>query len=65
LYLKVQKLLAHDATHDASPPPIASKRRPGPKQLNYGIPTDHWPMIMHRVVENHESLHHVADEYGV
>ena len=31
LYLKVQNLLAHGETHDASPPPIVGKRRPGPK----------------------------------
>jgi hypothetical protein len=65
LYLKVQQLLAHDETHDASPPPIDSKRRPGPKQPKYGIPTELWPMIMHRVVENNESLRQVADAYGV
>jgi hypothetical protein len=65
LYLKVQALLAHDEAHDVSPPRIVSKRRPGPKQPKYGIPTEHWPMIMHRVVENNESLRQVADEYGV
>jgi hypothetical protein len=65
LYLKVQQVLAHNETHDASPPPIVSKRRPGPKQPNYGIPPEHWPLIMHRVVENTESLRKVADEYGV
>ena len=65
LYLKGQQLLAHEEAHDASPPPIVSKRRPGPKQPKYGIPTEHWPMIMHRVVENNESLRQVADEYGV
>jgi hypothetical protein len=65
LYLKVQQLLARDGTHDASPPPIVSKRRPGPKQPHYGIPPEHWPLIMHRVVENTESLRKVADAYGV
>src|SRR5438034_6110453 len=63
LDLKVQQLLAHDETHDASPPPIVSKRRPGPKQLNYGIPTEHWPVIIHRVVENNEPLRAVAHKY--
>jgi hypothetical protein len=31
LYLKVQDLLAHDETHDVSPPAMGGKRRPGPK----------------------------------
>ena len=65
LYLKVQHLLGHDESHDASPPPIVSKRRPGPKQPRYAIPTEHWPLIIHRVVENTEPLRKVADEYGV
>jgi hypothetical protein len=65
LYLKVQQLLAHDETHDAISPPIVSKRRPGPKQPNYGIPPEYWPLIMHRVAENKEPLRKVADEYGV
>jgi hypothetical protein len=65
LYLKVQQSLAHDETHDASPPPIVSKRRPGPKLPKYGIPPEHWPLIMQRVVENNESLRAIAQEYGV
>jgi hypothetical protein len=65
LYLKVQQLLAHDKTHDASPPPLVGKRRPGPRQPNYAIPPEHWPTIIHRVVENNEPLRQVADEYGV
>jgi DNA-directed RNA polymerase subunit N (RpoN/RPB10) len=44
---------------------MVSKRRPGPKQPKYAVPTEHWPLIMHRVVENNESLRQVADEYGV
>ena len=58
-------MLAHDEAHDASPPPIVGKRRPGPKHPNYGVPTEHWPMVIHRVVENNEPLRKVADEYGV
>ena len=65
LYLKVQDLLVHDETHYVSPPPIVSKRRPGPKQPHYGIPPEHWPLIMHRVVENNEPLRAVALDYGV
>ena len=58
-------MLAHDEAHDANPPPIVGKRRPGPKHPKYGIPTEHWPMIIHRVVENNEPLRTVAQEYGV
>ncbi len=65
LYLKVQQLLAHDESHDASPPPMVSKRRPGPKQPNYGIPPEQWLLIMHRVVEQKEPLRTVAAAYGV
>src|SRR2546430_7889844 len=65
LYLKVQDLLAHDETHDASPPPMGGKRRPGPKHPKYALPTERWPMIIHRVVENNEPLRAVAQEYGV
>jgi len=65
LYLKVQDVLAHDEAHDVSPPPIVGKRRPGPKHPKYGVPAEHWPMIIHRVVENNESLRTVAQEYGV
>ena len=65
LYLKVQQLLAHDETHDGSPPPIVNKRRPGPKQPKYGIPPEHWPIIMQRVVESKKSLRAIAQEYGV
>jgi hypothetical protein len=65
LYLKVQLLLAHDETHDASPLPIVSKRRPGPKQPKYGIPTELWPTVVQCVVEQKESLRTVAAAYGV
>jgi hypothetical protein len=65
LYLKVQQLLASDESHGASPPPMVSKRRPGPKQPNYGIPTEDWPTIVHRVVEQKEPLSTVAVAYGV
>jgi hypothetical protein len=65
LYLKVQALLAHDDAHDSGPPAIVVKRRPGPTHPKYGVPTEHWPMIIHRVVENNEPLRAVAQEYGV
>jgi hypothetical protein len=65
LYLKVQHLLAHDETADVSPPSIVGERRPGPKHPNDGVPTEHRPLIIHRVVENNEPLRQVANEYGV
>ena len=65
LSLKVQRLLAHDETPDASPPAMGGKRRPGPKHPNYALPAEHWPMVLHRVVENNEPFRTVAQEYGV
>src|SRR2546430_11942488 len=65
LYLKVQDLLAHDETHEANPPPMGGKRRPGPKHPAYGIPPSHWPMVLHRVMEKKEPLRTVAAAYGV
>ena len=58
-------MLAHDKVHDVSPPPIVGKRRPGPKHPKYGIPTEHWPIIIHRVVEQREPLRTVAVAYDV
>ncbi len=58
-------MLAHDEAYDASPPPIVGKRRPGPKNPNYGIPAEHWPMVIHRIVEQKEPLRTVAAAYGV
>jgi hypothetical protein len=65
LYLKVQQLLAEDEQAAGSPPPLLPHRRPGPKHPKYGIPTEHWPMVLHRVLENQEPLRAVAQEYGV
>jgi hypothetical protein len=65
LYLKVQDMLAHDEAHETSPPPIVGKRRPGPKHPAYGIPASQWPTVVHRVVEQKESLRAVAAAYGV
>ena len=61
----MQRLLAHDETPDAGPPPMGGKRRPGPKHPKYGVPTEHWPMIIHRVVDQKEPLRTVAAAYGV
>jgi hypothetical protein len=65
LYQKVQRLLAGDETPEGSHPPVMKYRRPGPKHLSYGIPTSEWPTVVHRVVEQKESLRTVAAAYGV
>ena len=44
---------------------IETQRRPGPKDIPYGIPEDQWPTVLHRVLEHKESLRRVADDYGV
>ena len=65
-YLKVQDLLAHDETHDVSPSPVVIQhRQPGPKQSADALPTSEWPTVLHRVVEQKESLRTVAATYGV
>ena len=65
LYLKVQHSLAEDALFHRSNPPLNEHRRPGPKHPNYGIPTELWPTVIHRVVEQKEPLRTVAAAYGV
>jgi hypothetical protein len=65
LYLKVQEHPANDKALDTNPPPIVGKRRPGQKHPHYAIPTEHWPMIMQRVIEQREPLRTVAAAYGV
>jgi IS30 family transposase len=40
-------------------------RRPGPKHPKYGIPTEHWPMVIHRIMEQKEPFRTVAAAYGV
>ena len=65
LYLKVHHLLAGDELYQRRDPPLLKRRRPGPKQPNYGIPADLWPTVLQRVVEQKESLRTVAAVYGV
>ncbi len=45
-------------------PVVELQRRPGPKDIPYGIPEDQWPDVLARV-ENHESYRQVANDYGV
>ena len=65
LYLKVQYLLAEDKLVQSNNPPLLKQRRPGPKQPNYGIPTELWPTVVQRVVEQQEPLCTVAAAYYV
>ncbi len=43
---------------------IETQRRPGPKEIPYGIPEDQWPTVLKRV-ENHESYRIIARDYSV
>jgi transposase len=43
---------------------VETQRRPGPKDIPYGIPEEEWPVVLVRV-ENHESYRKVANDYGV
>jgi hypothetical protein len=62
----MQHLLAEEETPEGTPSPVVIKhRRPGPTHPKYGIPSEHWPMVMHRVVEQKEPLRTVAAAYGV
>jgi hypothetical protein len=65
LYQKVQQLLAQDETTAGSNSSVVKHRRPGPKNRAYGISSEQWPAVLHRVLENHESLRTIAAEYGV
>src|SRR5947209_8485136 len=56
---------ASDETSEGSHAPLVIKQRPGPKHLSYGISTSDWPTVVHRVVEQKESLRTVAAAYGV
>jgi hypothetical protein len=40
-------------------------RHPGPAKPRYEIPSEEWPTVLRRVVENQEPLRQVADDYGV
>src|SRR2546430_17250298 len=58
---KLKHLLAEDGTQ----PPLVEQRRPQPKTPKHGIPSSQWPHVFRRVMEKHEPLRTVADEYGV
>jgi len=62
LYQKLQIVLSQDVQ---APQVIEPQRRPGPKDIPYGIPVEEWPTVLKRVLENHESYRTVAKDYGV
>ena len=61
LYRKLRIVLSEIET----PLVIETQRRPGPKDIPYGIPVEEWPTVLKRVLENHESYRTVAKDYGV
>jgi hypothetical protein len=65
LYQKVLHMLAEDESTGQSHPPLIKHRRSRPKHPNYGILAEHWPAVVHRVVEQKEPLLSVAAAYGV
>jgi hypothetical protein len=43
---------------------IETQRRPGPKDIPYGIPVEEWPAVLARV-EHHASYRTIARDFGV
>jgi hypothetical protein len=62
LYKKLQIVLSQEVQ---TPLVIETQRRPGPKDIPYGIPHEEWLTVLKRVLENHESYRKVAKDYGV
>jgi hypothetical protein len=62
LYRKLHTVLSQEIQ---TPIVIETQRRPGPKDIPYGIPEDQWSTVLRRVLENHESYRKVANDYGV
>ena len=60
LYQKLQKVLSEVDV----PPVVETQRRPGPRDIPYGIPEDEWQLVLARVA-NHESYRTIAKDYGV
>jgi hypothetical protein len=47
------------------PPILTAQQHPGSKKPKNGIPSEEWPNVVSRVIENQEPLRMVADDYGV
>ena len=61
----LQRLLALEQLLGSLPPLLTSQQHAGPREPQHGVPPEEWPNMLHRVIENHESLRQVAAEYGV
>jgi DNA invertase Pin-like site-specific DNA recombinase len=44
--------------------PVPEQRRPGPREIPYGIPEHAWHIVLARVAD-HESYRTIAKDYGV
>jgi len=44
--------------------PVPEQRRPGPREIPYGIPEHEWHIVLARVA-NHESYRTIAKDYQV
>jgi len=51
--------------HCSSFPVTNAKTASWPKETWHRIPSEEWPTVLRRVVENQEPLRKVADDYGV
>ena len=60
-----QQRLQQDQNHIVDSTPPITNRHPGPAKPCYEIPSEEWPTVLRRVVENQEPLRKVADDYGV
>ena len=60
-----QRLLALEQMLGTLPPIVSAQQHPGPREPHHGIPAEEWPNVVRRVLEQHESLRHVAAAYGV
>jgi len=61
LYRKLQIVLSQEVQ---IPLAIETQRRPGPKDIPYGISAEERPAVLARV-ENHESYRKIARDYDV
>jgi hypothetical protein len=59
LFQKLQQVLSESAVE-----PIPEQRRPGPRDIPYGIPEQEWHIVLARVA-NHESYRTIANDYQV
>jgi hypothetical protein len=60
-----QRLLALEQVLGSIPPLLTVQHHPGPREPHHGIPTEEWPNVLRRVLEDHEPLRQVAAAYGV